>query len=222
MGDLVLIPLRSTDSKFVAMGRVTGKYEYRELTKDVRHVRQVEWLKKDVPVSDFLDSDIQPFQIHLTVYGIKRDNILNSIKKVLLKYGISDTFDLGGIQTPLTKTGTMLTINDLAMQTYLSIQELSEIDELLNEKRQIIFYGPPGTSKTYVAKKFSEYFARDIDNVEIVQFHQSYSYEDFVEGIKPNLSNRTSNGILLKKAGMFKKLAKKCIDNPDKNFVAYR
>lgn len=75
-----------------------------------------------------------------------------------------------------------------AKTTYLPIETLREIEALLIEKRQIIFYGPPGTGKTYVARMFSEYFSQNIDNVETIQFHQSYSYEDFVEGIKPTIS----------------------------------
>lgn len=100
----------------------------------------------------------------------------------------------------------------------LSIGEVKEqfettIETLLIEKRQIIFYGPPGTSKTYVARKFSAYFTQDIDNVEIIQFHPSYSYEDFVEGIKPVISKNGASGFS-KEPGLVKKLAKRCIEVP--------
>lgn len=57
------------------------------------------------------------------------------------------------------------------------------ITELLKMKKQLIFYGPPGTGKTYWALKFAKSFAPDAH--EIVQFHPSYSYEDFVIGLKP-------------------------------------
>ena len=70
----------------------------------------------------------------------------------------------------------------------MSFEKLKTIEELLEEKKQIIFYGPPGTSKTYVAKKFAKYFTQNTENIEIIQFHPSYSYEDFIEGIKPKLS----------------------------------
>lgn len=114
---------------------------------------------------------------------------------------------------------TFQTLNNVAKQTYLSVETLTEIDELLNEKRQIIFYGPPGTGKTYVARKFSEYFAQGSENVEIVQFHQSYSYEDFVEGIKPKLSEKDEATGFFKQSGIFKNLVKRCIEYPNVKFV---
>ena len=102
--------------------------------------------------------------------------------------------------------------------TYLPIETLRDIEALLLEKRQIIFYGPPGTSKTYIARKFSEYFTQNTDDVEIIQFHQSYSYEDFVEGIKPTIS-RTLGIEFSKQPGLFKNFVKKCTENHEKRFV---
>jgi 5-methylcytosine-specific restriction protein B len=66
---------------------------------------------------------------------------------------------------------------------------LAEVVELLRDKRQVIFYGPPGTGKTYVARKLAEYIAQDPARVRLVQFHPSYSYEDFVEGYRPASSD---------------------------------
>lgn len=110
------------------------------------------------------------------------------------------------------------TIENLARTTYIPVELLKEIEALLKEKRQVIFYGPPGTSKTYVAREFSKYFTQNIDNVEIIQFHQSYSYEDFVEGIKPDTS--ITAGIQFSiQPGLFKNLVKKCIENPQERFV---
>jgi len=46
-----------------------------------------------------------------------------------------------------------------------------------------VFYGPPGTGKTFVARKLAATLAGDPARVRLVQFHPSYAYEDFVEGI---------------------------------------
>ncbi|MCB8767007.1 AAA family ATPase [Planktothrix agardhii 1029] len=63
----------------------------------------------------------------------------------------------------------------------------------INRKGQIILQGPPGTGKTFIAKKLAAHFTRGRDGFsEIIQFHPSYSYEDFIEGIRP----RTENGQL--------------------------
>ena len=64
---------------------------------------------------------------------------------------------------------------------------LTEIVMLLEDKRQVIFQGPPGTGKTYVAQELAEHLAGSSGRVTLVQFHPSYSYEDFVQGYRPIL-----------------------------------
>jgi 5-methylcytosine-specific restriction protein B len=83
----------------------------------------------------------------------------------------------------------------------------------------MIFYGPPGTSKTFVAKKFANYFTQNSECIEIIQFHPSYSYEDFIEGIKLKLSLKGEATGFIKQSGIFKNLVDRCIKNLDKKFV---
>ncbi|MGC6248352.1 McrB family protein [Bisgaard Taxon 45] len=87
-------------------------------------------------------------------------------------------------------------------------------------KKPIIKYGPPGTGKTYQAKSQSELlfniwkaeYAPDADfnyqeHCEIVQFHPSFGYEDFMEGLKPRLVNGQAQ--LSLQNGVFKDFCKK-------------
>ncbi len=60
-------------------------------------------------------------------------------------------------------------------------EDINKLKVLLLEKKQIILQGPPGTGKTRLAKQIAKELT--IDNVEIIQFHPSYTYEDFVRGI---------------------------------------
>ena len=85
------------------------------------------------------------------------------------------------------------------------LDSLAEIDDLLDEKKQVIFYGPPGTGKTYVAQKLAEHLGGDPNRVTLVQFHPSYAYEDFVQGYRPvktdeGLSYELTDGPLLRAA----------------------
>ncbi|MBM7057822.1 DUF4357 domain-containing protein [Streptomyces durocortorensis] len=62
---------------------------------------------------------------------------------------------------------------------------LQEVRQLLDDEKQLIFYGPPGTGKTFLAQELAEFFGGGREQVELVQFHPSYSYEDFFEGFRP-------------------------------------
>ncbi|MFF3589036.1 DUF4357 domain-containing protein [Streptomyces sp. NPDC002387] len=84
---------------------------------------------------------------------------------------------------------------------------LEEIRELLLEERQLVLYGPPGTGKTYLAMKLAEYFGGGPEQVKIVQFHPSYSYEDFFEGFRPVEDPETREVAFRLTAGPLRELA---------------
>ena len=79
------------------------------------------------------------------------------------------------------------TLETLAEKLLVESEWLTGVVELLEEKGQVVFQGPPGTGKTYVARELGRYFERLGGGCEIVQFHPSYSYEDFVEGYRPRV-----------------------------------
>jgi hypothetical protein len=78
-------------------------------------------------------------------------------------------------------------LDGLASDLYLNAAFLQQIKEMLKEKKQVIFFGPPGTGKTWVAQKLIEWLAPMPEQREVVQFHPSYSYEDFVLARVPQL-----------------------------------
>ena len=75
----------------------------------------------------------------------------------------------------------------LAARLLLPVEFLRNIKTLLSDKRQVIFQGPPGTGKTYVARALAACLAGADERVQLVQFHPSYAYEDFVQGFRPAL-----------------------------------
>lgn len=101
----------------------------------------------------------------------------------------------------------------LATALHLDVGFLRGIVSALEDRRQVILYGPPGTGKTYVARKLLEALAPEPSQREIVQFHPSYSYEDFVVGFRPALSAASDLGYQLQ-AGPLLRLAQRAAAAP--------
>ena len=70
---------------------------------------------------------------------------------------------------------------------YLSEERYERLRSLLVRKKNVILAGPPGVGKTFTAKRlaYSLIGEKDPSRVQMVQFHQSYSYEDFMMGYRP-------------------------------------
>ena len=83
-------------------------------------------------------------------------------------------------------------LESLAAELHLPVDFLSDIEQLLLDKKQVIFQGPPGTGKTYVARKLASCLAGSPDQVALVQLHPSYAYEDFVQGYRPIMTGGQS------------------------------
>jgi hypothetical protein len=83
------------------------------------------------------------------------------------------------------------TLAQLAKRLYVPEDFLERAVRLLQDRRQVVFYGPPGTGKTYLARELAAFLAAD-GEVTKVQFHPSYSYEDFIEGYRPRVVDGVS------------------------------
>ncbi|MFF5183429.1 DUF4357 domain-containing protein [Streptomyces sp. NPDC000345] len=84
---------------------------------------------------------------------------------------------------------------------------LREMRDLLWDERQLVLYGPPGTGKTYLALKLAEFLGSGPEQVKLVQFHPSYSYEDFFEGFRPQEDPQTREVAFRLTAGPLRELA---------------
>lgn len=107
---------------------------------------------------------------------------------------------------------------DLAADLYLDPEFISEIHSLLASHKQAIFFGPPGTGKTFVAQKLAKLVAPDEEQRLLVQFHPSTSYEDFVEGYRPELRDDGALAYTLE-PGPLRLLATAAADDPHNTYV---
>jgi 5-methylcytosine-specific restriction protein B len=113
-------------------------------------------------------------------------------------------------EEPITKESIL---NEIFLEEEVFDQVISLLE--LGKKRQIILQGPPGTGKTFVAQKIAKYLAKSDKQIETIQFHSSYSYEDFIEGYRP-----TEAGSFKLLDGIFKNFCDKAkVSNPEKKFV---
>ena len=82
----------------------------------------------------------------------------------------------------------------------------------LQSRKNLILQGPPGTGKTFIARRIAWCLIGRKDNgpIEMVQFHQSYAYEDFVEGYRP-----TDDGGFTLRDGVFHRFCERARGNPD-------
>ncbi len=105
-------------------------------------------------------------------------------------------------------------LRELADRLHLPVDFLQNIETLLQENKQVIFQGPPGTGKTYVARALARHLADSDEYCQLVQFHPSYSYEDFVQGYRPTLLDNGQPGFKLKD-GPFLQIARQAEGDPD-------
>lgn len=83
----------------------------------------------------------------------------------------------------------------------------------------VILYGPPGTGKTFIVKESLDFITQgDRTRYEFVQFHPSFTYEDFIEGIKPKGVSKNGNIKFELIDGVFKRFCKRAKANPDKSY----
>lgn len=109
---------------------------------------------------------------------------------------------------------------------YLTLKgmQTTKIEDLLKANHNIILTGAPGTGKTYLSKQIANEFAdKDESRIGFVQFHPSYDYTDFVEGLRPvKTTDEGENGGIIvfeRKDGVFKDFCKKALKEKDHKYV---
>lgn len=119
-------------------------------------------------------------------------------------------------ENPISKDAAIdaYTKSDFLDEVYMTEKRYENLVAVLRNKKNIILQGAPGVGKTFAARRlaWSMMGEQDDSRIEFVQFHQNYSYEDFMMGYKP-----VEDGFELK-YGVFYRFCQKAANQPDKEF----
>lgn len=204
----------TVDGGKLFLGEITGGFAFTDSAGGRSHLRRpVRWLNPDAPV-DYSELDEQFV------------NKLSDQSHVVNLTDVADLVDTlvrrpADERTPVTKPEATLApvTAELAGQLYVHDPAwLREVAELLADKRQIVLYGPPGTGKTYLATHLARHLGGGEQAVRLVQFHPSYTYEDFFEGYRP----RTVTGGQLSfelRPGPLRALADRAREDPGTPYI---
>ena len=157
------------------------------------------------------------FKITEEEFEVIMDIIYKENPSLLLKY-TDDSKDKNIISEDNTNfflsQNKKYTKEDFLKDVYISEEKYDKLVNVLMRKKNIILQGAPGVGKTFLAKKlaYSIMVEKDDERINFIQFHQNYSYEDFVMGYKP-----IKEGFELK-YGIFYNFCQKATKNPDKDY----
>ena len=201
-GDIVFVK-RGRLGEILGRGVVQSGYMYDEARSEYKNVLHVEWTHnephtlqdKQLPMKTL--TDITPYNgLVAELCDLYTDDTESEDETPAIKY------------EPYTR-------EDFLDEVYISQPQYDSLTTLLKKKKNIILQGAPGVGKTFIAKRlaYSMMGVKDKERVMMVQFHQSYSYEDFIMGYRP-----TEKGFQVKTGAFYNFCKKAEIDNENDYF----
>lgn len=194
-------------SEIIGRGVVVGGYEYDQHDgSSYPNTRRVQWTHKGHwPRSDKFASK--------TLTDITDFTGLVADISAYFEEGQQENSQESPADTP-TSTIPEYGKEQFLSEVYMSDQQYDTLVGLLRMKKNVILQGAPGVGKTFTAKRlaYSMMGVKDTDRVIMVQFHQSYSYEDFIEGYRPS-----TDGFELEK-GTFYSFCRKAMDDDENDY----
>ena len=186
----------------VGKGIVTGDYIFDDSRQEYKNIRTVKWLQ--IGEWEHPGKSVAKRLTDITPYT-------DYIEKLIT---IFTPDELDDVDTQPEVDYPEYSSADFLSDVYMSEQDYETLVNVLKMKKNIILQGAPGVGKTFTAKRlaYSIIGAKNPDRVQMIQFHQSYSYEDFIEGYRP-----TENGFTIKK-GSFYKFCKLAEDDDENDY----
>lgn len=205
-GDIVIGYEASPNKKIMALCKVTRK------DKDNLYFSKIKDLETPIEYQDLKSMpELANLEFFRSLHG-------SLFKVTAEEYNIiMDLIDEANAKPNLLNAAVALTKytkQDFLNEVFMTEAKYDEIAELLKVKKNIILQGAPGVGKTFAAERlaYSLMGKKDESRVKFIQFHQNYSYEDFVIGYKP-----AGDGFELKR-GIFFEFCIKALNDPDNDY----
>lgn len=172
----------------VGKGIVTGEYTFDNERKEYKNVREVKWLQ--VGEWEHPGNAVAKRLTDITPYT----DYVEKLNAIFSAEVMDEDEDQPEIVYP------PYTAEDFLKEVFMEESDYNTLVAVLKNKKNIILQGAPGVGKTFAAKRlaYSIMGVKDKDRVLMVQFHQSYSYEDFIMGFRPS-----ATGFELKKGAFY-------------------
>lgn len=174
IGDVIFV--KKGMHKIIGKGVVASDYIYDSARETYKHIRKVEWTNKGE-----WEHPGQAVMKTLTCISPYPDYV-QRLLSLFAEDILEETSEQIEIKYPT------YTKDDFLNKVYMDEDTYNTLTELLEAKYNVILQGAPGVGKTFAAKRlaYSIMGQKDTSRVAMVQFHQSYSYEDFIQGYRPS------------------------------------
>lgn len=189
-------------SVIIGRGIVEGDYQFDENGDSYPNIRRVRWTNRGERHTE--DLLAMKTLTDITAYP----DLVEKLNSFFEDEGGEVEEDTEEVEYPA------YTSEDFLSEVYMDDERYRTLANVLRAKKNIILQGAPGVGKTFAAKRlaYSMMGVKDAERVMMVQFHQSYSYEDFIEGFRPN-----AQGFDLEK-GAFYNFCKNAKDDSDNDY----